>query len=381
MDGALQGVLRTAGPNSGALVYDLTSQKVLFAVRDGVKRPPASVEKLYTSVALLQMLGPDMRLNTAVLGAGHLGPGGVWHGDLYLRGSGDPTFGDGTFNKVWQHGYGPTAAELVGQLLAHGIHHVTGQLIGDDSLLDARPGGPALGYAADLPDYEGELGALTYDHGSTSERLTAGAFAAQEVARALNAANVSVRAAHQTHPAPRDAHQLASVSSPPLRVLLKLMDVPSDDLFADDLTEQLGLQVGGFGTITAGAQVIGQVIGSYDIHPNVVDGSGLSRKDQTSPAEVVALLREVWHTPVGDTLSASLPVVGVSGTTQTIANHTPAQGNCVAKTGTLDYVTNLAGYCHRPGHHVVAFALFIDGPPNWQAIDMEGKMVAAIARY
>ncbi len=381
MDGALQGVLRTAGPNSGALVYDLTSQKVLFAVRDGVKRPPASVEKLYTSVALLQMLGPDMRLNTTVLGAGHLGPGGVWHGDLYLRGSGDPTFGDGTFNKVWQHGYGPTATELVGQLLTHGIHHVTGQVIGDDSLLDTRPGGPALGYAADLPDYEGELGALTYDHGSTSGRLTAGAFAAQEFALALNAANVSVRAAHQTHPAPRDARQLASVSSPSLRVLLKLMDVPSDDLFADDLAEQLGLQVGSFGTITAGAQVIGQVIGSYDIHPNVVDGSGLSRNDQTSPAEVVALLREVWHTPVGNTLSASLPVVGVSGTTQTIATHTPAQGNCMAKTGTLDFVTNLAGYCHRPGHHAVAFALFIDGPPNSQAITMEGQMVAAIARY
>jgi hypothetical protein len=30
---------------------------------------------------------------------------------------------------------------------------------------------------------------------------------------------------------------------------------------------------------------------------------------------------------------------------------------------------------------VVAFALFIDGPPNWQAVTTEGKMVAAIARY
>ena len=38
--------------------------------------------------------------------------GGVWHGNLYLRGGGDPTFGDGTFNRVWELGYGPTAPQL-----------------------------------------------------------------------------------------------------------------------------------------------------------------------------------------------------------------------------------------------------------------------------
>ena len=32
------------------------------------------------------------KLQTQVLGAGYLGHGGVWHGDVYLKGGGDPTF-------------------------------------------------------------------------------------------------------------------------------------------------------------------------------------------------------------------------------------------------------------------------------------------------
>ena len=80
-------------------------------------------------------------------------------------------------------------------------------------------------------------------------------------------------------------------------------------------------------------------------------------------------------------LTSSLPVVGVNGTVQTIADKTPAQGRCFAKTGTLDGVTNLAGYCAALGHRSLAFALFIDGPPNWSALTLLGNMVASIASY
>jgi D-alanyl-D-alanine carboxypeptidase/D-alanyl-D-alanine-endopeptidase (penicillin-binding protein 4) len=96
---------------------------------------------------------------------------------------------------------------------------------------------------------------------------------------------------------------------------------------------------------------------------------------------VVALLRTVWNTPIGRVLSASLPTVGVNGTVQRIAPHTIAQGRCIAKTGTLNYVTNLAGYCTASNHHTLAFALMIDGPGNWTALQLFNQMVPAIARY
>ena len=373
--------LAAAGPGTGALVYDLTKNQQLFAQRAGVARPPASVEKLYTTLAVLKLLGPDARFQTALLGTGHLGPGGVWHGDIYLRGGGDPTLGDGAFNRAWEQGYGPTAEQLVAQLRARGIRRVTGMVIGDASLFDAKRGVPSSGFAPDVGDLGGQLAALTYDHGAALHKLSPGAFAARELALTMHGAHIKARAAKFTATAPASAELLASVSSPPTSVLLKLTDVPSDDLFAEMLTKQLGVRFGGGGSTAAGAAVISGAIAGLGLHPRIVDGSGLSRSDRSSPQQVVDLLHEVWGTPTGQILRASLPVVGMTGTVQRIGAHTAAQGRCVAKTGTLNYVTNLAGYCDSRGGDALAFALFLDGPDNSQAITLIGKMVAAIARY
>jgi D-alanyl-D-alanine carboxypeptidase/D-alanyl-D-alanine-endopeptidase (penicillin-binding protein 4) len=377
----LTSAFNKAGPDTGALVYDLTARRTLFALRPDAGRPPASVEKLYTTVAVLSELGPDARLTTTIVGAGHLGPGGVWHGNLYVVGGGDPTLGDGAFNRAWEQGFGPTANDLVAQLRRAGIRRVTGWVIGDAALFDGLRGGPATGYAPDVPDFGGQLSALTYDHGGTFKKLNPGAFAARELVLTMHGAGIGARPLNRTLPAPPGTRPLASVSSPPMSVLLRLMDVPSDDFFAEMLTKQLGARFGGGGSIQAGAKVIGQMIGSFGLHPTIVDGSGLSRGDSSSPGQIVALLRLIWNTPIGQTLSASLPVVGVNGTVQRIAAHTVAQGRCVAKTGTLNYVTNLAGYCTTREHHVLAFALMIDGPPNSTAYKLLDRMVPAIARY
>ena len=164
--------------------------------------------------------------------------------------------------------------------------------------------------------------------------------------------------------------------------MTRLMDVPSDDLFAELFAKQLGVLFGRGGTIADGAQVISETIaGDFALHPRILDGSGLSRTDRTSPLEIVELLRDVWHTRTGRLLSASLPTVGVNGTVQGIAARTAAQGRCIAKTGTLDAVTNVAGYCTSRGGHPIAFGLFIDGPENASAFAVEGRMLAAIARY
>ncbi len=378
---SLRKALHKMGPDTGVAVYDLTSHQLLFTWGRDVKRPPASVEKLYTTVAVLKKLGPDARVRTSLLGAGHLGSDGTWHGDLYLRGGGDPTLGDGTFNRVWEYGYGPTEAQLARRLRAAGVRRVTGELIADESLFDTRRGGPQTGYAPDIPDFGGQLSALVFDHGAAASKYTPATFAAKQLAATLKAQHVDVRAATFTRRAPRHARRLASVSSPPMSVLLKLMDIPSDDLFAELLTKQLGVRFRHRGTIAAGAHVIAHVLRDYGIHPRVVDGSGLSRQDSSSPLQVVDLLRQVWHTPEGHVLSRSLPTVGVNGTTRRIARGTPAQGRCIGKTGTLNYVTNLAGYCAARGHRMIAFAIFIDGPANTQAIQMLGWLLGPVARY
>jgi D-alanyl-D-alanine carboxypeptidase/D-alanyl-D-alanine-endopeptidase (penicillin-binding protein 4) len=320
-------------------------------------------------------------LHTVVVGTGHLGPGGVWHGDLYLKGGGDPTFGDGTFNKVWLLGYGPTASQLVAQLRARGIRSVTGHVIGDGSIFDAARGGPRTGFAPDLPDYGGQLAGLTFDHGANVRASSPEAFAAKQLAATMRAGGLHCTPAPFAGAAPRHARRLAIVSSPPLSIMVDLMNVPSDDLIADLLTKQLGKRFEHEGSIEAGARVISSEIAAYGLHPRIGDGSGLSRDDRSSPLEVVALLRKVWHTDVGHVLSASLPVLGVNGTVRRIGIGTAARGRCIGKTGTLNYVTNLAGYCHARGGHMLVFALFLDGPSNEQSIALLTRMAGAIASY
>jgi len=373
--------LRAAGPSSGALVYDLGQRAEVFGARAAIGRPPASVEKLWTTVALLRTLGPRARLHTVVVGAGNQ-RGGVWHGDLYLRGGGDPTFGDAGFNRFYNFGYGPTPTQLANQLRAHGIRRVTGHVIADESLFDRHRGGLLTGQLVDVPDFEGQLSALTYDHGTIVAHYSPATFAAQALAWAMGRAGIQAPASKRVGDAPRHGRVLAVVSSPPMSTMIRLMNVRSDDLFAESFAKQLGSRFAHSGTLGAGARVIARTIaGAYHLRPTILDGSGLSRQDRTSPAQIVDLLRDVWQTSTGDQLTTSLPVVGVNGTVRGIALKTPAAGHCLAKTGTLDNITNLAGYCHARGGHQLAFALFVDGPANGPAFWLESKMLAAIASY
>ena len=253
---SLMAPLRAAGPNVGVVVYDITAHKQLFAIKSTVQRPPASVEKLYTSVAVLTEIGPSARIHTTLLGSGHLGSGGVWHGNLYLRGGGDPTLGDGAFNRVWEQGQGPTGSDVVQQLQEHRVSQVTGWVIGDPSLFDDERGGPNSRGAPDIDDMGGELAALTYDHGATIGKLNPSAFAAKELTLTMAGSHIKAKAARFTARTPPGAHTLAVVTSPPMSVVLKLMDVPSDDFFAEMLTKLLGAHYGTGGTTKAGAEVI-----------------------------------------------------------------------------------------------------------------------------
>jgi D-alanyl-D-alanine carboxypeptidase/D-alanyl-D-alanine-endopeptidase (penicillin-binding protein 4) len=196
---SLEKRLRRAGAGASALVFDLNAHRILFALRPDALRPPASLEKLYTSVAVLRRLGPGATLLTRVLGTGRLGARGAWRGNLYLRGGGDPTLGDQRFNRTWEEGYGPTATQLTDELAARGIRRVNGAVIGDPSLFDARPGPPSSGYSPDISDLGGQLAGLTYDHGSTAGSLSPGAFAARQLARTMRrATRLWPRSAH--HP-------------------------------------------------------------------------------------------------------------------------------------------------------------------------------------
>jgi serine-type D-Ala-D-Ala carboxypeptidase/endopeptidase (penicillin-binding protein 4) len=377
--------MRIAGPGSGAYVYDLSTKQVLFASGAQQRRPPASVEKLYTATAVLDRMGADTHLQTTVLGVGHLGPGGTWIGDLYLRGGGDPTFGSTSFIRSHYDGEGASVSMLVAQLVQHdGIHRVTGSIEGDESYFDSLRGEPSSDYALD-PFLEGRLSALAFNRGQTGSMRgphAPAAYAAHELWGALKRDGVSIAGGASAAPTPVGAVQLAAVDSPTISQLLGLMLPPSDNFFAETLLKDLGARFGAAGTTASGALVVRQTIASLlGIHPQIVDGSGLSRADQTSPYQVVDLLGELAHTPVGATLQDALAVAGRSGTLAERMRDTPAAGRCHAKTGTLTGVSNLAGYCEAENGDLIAFAFLNDDISIEAAHLVQDNMTITLARY
>lgn len=375
-----------AGRYSGAYVYDITASKVLYSQRASALHPPASVEKLYTSTTALMKMGPSAALSTAVYGTGTLKEGGVWEGNIYLRGGGDPTFGSGSFIGAHYGGQGASVSTLVQQLVNHdGIHHITGKVLGDETYFDSLRGEPSSGYAFD-PWLEGQLSGLAFNRGETGSfhgPHAPAAYAAQQLMLGLRRSHVTI--AHGSGPAPAstpsDARQLASVSSPPLSMLLGLMLPPSDNFFAETLVKDLGARYGGGGTTADGAAVVRSTIATLGLHPHVVDGSGLSREDLTSPEQVVELLRSLYRTSDGQILRADLAVAGRTGTLNERMRHTYAEGRCEAKTGTLTGVSNLAGYCQARDGDTLAFAFFDDGIETYKAHLIQDAMTESVAGY
>ncbi|GAA4142408.1 D-alanyl-D-alanine carboxypeptidase/D-alanyl-D-alanine endopeptidase [Actinomadura keratinilytica] len=138
---------RLAGAGVGVAVRDARTGRTLY--ERGADRPlvPASNQKLQTLAAALDALGPRYRFRTTVAS----GPrsGGRVHGDLYLKGTGDPTLLPRDYRR------------LAGAVAAAGIRRVEGRLVADDTHFDDRRLGD--GWEADDEQYAyaAQVSALT----------------------------------------------------------------------------------------------------------------------------------------------------------------------------------------------------------------------------
>ncbi|MGN6190241.1 MAG: D-alanyl-D-alanine carboxypeptidase/D-alanyl-D-alanine endopeptidase [Conexibacter sp.] len=381
LDGLVARGLQRAGGVSGGYVLDTTSGQTLASVRADAPRIPASVNKLFTTSTALLRFGPDATLQTQVLGVGALDDAGTWTGDLYLRGGGDPTFGSDSFDRL-AYGLGTTVSALADAVRAAGIARVEGRVVGDESVLDRLRGGPASGYALDL-DIGGPLGGLLYDRGLAREdggalQRQPAKFAAQQLTRQLRRMRVPVAQGPAAGSAPAGAQPLASVDSPTMATLTRLTLVPSDNLFAEMLLKDVGARFGGAGSTAAGVRVVKRTLAPYGVRPRMVDGSGLSRADRTSPRQVVTLLSALRENAA---LRAALPVAGRSGTLVDRMRRTSAQDRCQAKTGTLSNVSALAGYCTTRNGHLLAFAFIENSVYTPIAKAAEDRLTIALARY
>jgi D-alanyl-D-alanine carboxypeptidase/D-alanyl-D-alanine-endopeptidase (penicillin-binding protein 4) len=365
--------MASAGRGSGAYAVDLDTGRQIYAARPDVARTPASVNKLFTTSTALTLYGVDGHLTTRVLGDVGVDPAGVLIGNLYLRGGGDPSFGD------------RQAAELADRLvLDQGLREITGGVVGDESAFDARRGPPSEGYRT--TSQVGPLSALTYNRGRSGMRrpyfqVDPPRFAAKAFERALRRRGVLTGLAPRTGRTPLTALSLAEQPSPTLAELARVTNRPSDNFNAETLIKALGAEFGTSGSTRAGAVVVRRTMAGFGVRPRVVDGSGLSRSNRTTPRQVVRLLQQMDIDQAGPAFETSLPVAGRSGTLEDRMRRSAARDRCQAKTGTLNYVSALAGYCQTTAGARVAFAFLMNGVNVYGARRLQDRMVSALARY
>lgn len=113
----------------GVLVVSLSKGDTLFRHDADLQLLPASTMKLFTSSLALERFGAGGKFETVVLRAGSLGADGVLHGDLVLRGAGDPTLA----GKPFETGGDVPMEALAKQVAAAGVKRVTGAVVGDAS--------------------------------------------------------------------------------------------------------------------------------------------------------------------------------------------------------------------------------------------------------
>lgn len=362
--------MRFAGGLSGAYVRDVESGRELFSWRADTLRIPASVEKLYTTASALLRDGPAFTVPTVAAVETEPDGRGVVDGDLFVVGAGDPTLTTAGLQRLAR------AVKAAGVTRVDTVH-------GDEGAWDRRIGGPDSNF-----DYDrwlgGQLRALSVNRGWEGRRLqtSPAGYAARQLTAALRREGVKVGKVGTGTPAPPSAVEVARVSSPPLRDLARATNVPSDNYIAEMLLKGLGERHGTLGTTAQGAAAARATLReTFDISPRLVDGSGLSRQNRTSPRQVVQLLEGMAGQESGPSFKASMPLAASTGTIRRRMRGTPAAGNCRAKTGTLNGVSALAGYCRARDGGDVAFAVLLQRVGIFTAHGVQDRIAAAIARW
>ncbi len=321
---------------TGAIVLDLESGTDVFSHNPRLGLRPASNEKLATTYAALTALGPSFRIETDVLGEGTQ-DGATWHGNLVLKGYGDPAL------SLAQVG------ALARQVAADGIKHVTGRILGDESWFDTRRTG--LGWKPEFYLHQSPaLSALIVNRGWTGryETTRPALMAAQVFRRDLRRAGVSVHGGTAIGVASAQAVPLAEVESARLAVLVRHMDVYSDNFYAEMLLKEVGAVQGDSGSAAAGIAVERRLLAAAGVPLSgvrTVDGSGLSLLDRWTPLGLATLLRTMWQdSDLRPYLVPALPIAGETGTLEHRMRRAPARGLVRAKTGTTANASSLSGF-------------------------------------
>ncbi len=361
LDGAMTSlVVREA--NTGKLVCEFNPESRLI---------PASSLKLVTTAAAMEVLGADYRFSTTLLSTG-VQQGGVLTGDLYLRGTGDPS--------MRLEDYQSLAAGLARK----GITRIRGRLIFDDTAFDHERLGADWSSSDEQQYFSAQISALSVspnadlDVGSILVTVRS-AGARQPVRVSFTPANHYMNVVNRAKTGrggplvvsrghggnllridgalPKGAERIAQVSvweptglvadlfrtalaqqgiaveggsllgvatpasaqplvehqSPVLAELMPPLLKLSNNNMAEILLKSMGRKTAGAGTAAAGVAAVNGFLQGHGVSPVELlqfDGSGLSRRNQVSTRTLSDMLVAVRARPWFQSWYAALPIAG-----------------------------------------------------------------------
>ncbi|NND71914.1 MAG: D-alanyl-D-alanine carboxypeptidase/D-alanyl-D-alanine-endopeptidase [Rhodothermales bacterium] len=166
-----------------------------------------------------------------------------------------------------------------------------------------------------------------------------------------------------------DQWTVASHRSVPMSEIVKAINKPSHNLYADMVLKTVGLERNRMldldepGSWTSGIDAVLETLGRAGADTSVtqlVDGSGLSRYNLVRSGMTMSLLKYMWNHDDRNVFSAfyeSLPIGGIDGTLSGRYPAGSARGNVHAKTGTVSNVSTLAGYVNSADGTPLAFVI------------------------
>ncbi|MEU3949055.1 D-alanyl-D-alanine carboxypeptidase/D-alanyl-D-alanine-endopeptidase [Streptomyces sp. NPDC029526] len=348
-----------------ASVVDAATGKRLYGTAAGDALTPASTTKIATAVAALSALGADHRLTTRA----------AYEPDtkeVVLVGGGDPTL-TARKDAKGSASLRDLAARTAAALAKRGVREVT---LSYDTTLYRGSGRHPIGVNGNLAEVTPLMADEARTDDSTSGPVRRVPDPAPDAARTFGGflADHGVKA---SPPGPSKATTrattLATVSSPPLSVLVERMLTRSDNDIAEALARHTAIAAGRPADFAgAGAAITAQLkeLGLPVKGAAIKDGSGLDRRNRLTADLLTALLVKAGD-PAHPDLRPALTGLPVAGFTGTLSSRYAdgAAGVVRAKTGTLTGVNALAGTVVDRDGRLLAFAFLADGTTGQAAAE------------
>ena len=180
---------------------------------------------------------------------------------------------------------------------------------------------------------------------------------------------------------------LYTYRSPPLGAIAQPLLKDSINLYGEAVL-RLNADRGVLQTNDGALEGLRTRLSAWGIPPDawqIIDGSGLSRRNAVAPETLVAVLQRMYDPSGASPWMTGLPVAGRDGTLAGRMKGTPAENNVRAKTGTMSNIRTLAGYVRTRDGEALAFAIManhFEGPGSAaaDAIDRIAVRLAGFSR-